>query len=150
MKRVLIGAALLIGVRAIAGHWVVSRLSVENFRPIVESQLSEALGLAVAVEGDLSIGLLPELQIHAASLKVANLPGRPSPYLLEVGRLELELQLWPLLLHRAVAIDALEFFEVELRIEPSSDGRHYSGVKLLLLAALFAWAFVFQYVEDER
>jgi hypothetical protein len=121
MKRFFIGIGLVAAVLGIAAYLVTQRLSVEELRPAIERDLAEALRLDVQVVGPLKIELFPEIAVEIEDVRVANLPGRPSPYMLQVGRLALEPRLLPLF-RRMLVIDSLELHDVELRIEPDEQG----------------------------
>ncbi|MCS5627729.1 MAG: AsmA family protein, partial [Planctomycetes bacterium] len=117
---------VLLGILAVtllsAGALLLSnQLGWEAQRRIIERRASAALGLEVSIEGDLELTLLPALEFQASQVSVGNLPGRPSPYLARVGRLDLQLSLLALL-RRELAIEALELEEVDLRIENDPNG----------------------------
>jgi uncharacterized protein involved in outer membrane biogenesis len=120
MKRLWIGLGLAVGMIAIAVRLGVPVL-LEGLKPRIEQDLGEALGLEVRI-GDLPrIEFFPELEIEAGEVRVANLPGRASPHLLEIARLELELRLLPLL-RRNIVIDTFELYDAVLRVEPDEAG----------------------------
>jgi uncharacterized protein involved in outer membrane biogenesis len=121
MKRLWVASVLAIFLIIVVVHEFLLPVWLERLRPRIEHDLSEALGLAVEI-GDLPrVDLFPELEIEAQDVRVANLPGRASPSLLEVARLELELQVVPLLWRRIV-IETLELYDADLRVEPDEAG----------------------------
>jgi uncharacterized protein involved in outer membrane biogenesis len=121
MKRLGVGLGLAIAVIVIAAHLTVANLSLERLRPVIERDLSEVLGLDVQIGGALRLDLFPEIEFEIEEVRIANLPGRPSPYLLEIGRLALELRILPLF-QKEFVIDAIELYDAELRIEPDEQG----------------------------
>lgn len=100
---------------------IVERLSTQHLRPRIERELGEALGVPVSIEGTVGFDLLPELDLRVESLRVANLPGRPSPEMLRVETVDLHIA-WRPLLRGALAIDRIEIHGAELRIEPDAVG----------------------------
>ena len=58
----------------------------------------------------------------ATDVVVANLSGRPSPHLVEIGGIDLDLNAWQLL-RGVVEVDALHLFDTDLHIEPDAEGR---------------------------
>lgn len=108
---VLLALPLVVAVR-------LATLDPEALQREVERILSEALGVEVG-GGAVHISLGWHAWIGADDLRVANLPGRPSPYLLEAERLDLSLRIWPLLWGRA-DVDGLVLRNATLRIEPAA------------------------------
>ncbi|MEE8556983.1 MAG: AsmA family protein, partial [Myxococcota bacterium] len=90
-------------------------------RRILEQTLSTALGLDVRI-GSLRLGLFPKPQYEARNVTVANLPGRPSPTLAEIGLLELEFDAWRLL-QGSIEISGLDLVDAEFHVETGRDGR---------------------------
>ncbi|MEE8166298.1 MAG: AsmA family protein [Myxococcota bacterium] len=121
MKRLWVGLGLTIAVVAIAAQQIAANLSLERLRPVIERDLGEILGLEVQIAGVPRIELFPQLQFEIEDVRIANLPGRPSPYLLVIGRMALELRILPLF-RKTLVIDALELYDAEIRIEPDEQG----------------------------
>jgi len=121
MKRLWVGLGLTIVVIGIAAHQIAANLSLEQLRPAIERDLSEILGLDVRIAGMPRIELFPQLEFEVEDVRIANLPGRSSPYLLVVGRMTLELRILPLF-RKMLVVDALELYDAEIRIEPDEQG----------------------------
>jgi uncharacterized protein involved in outer membrane biogenesis len=100
---------------------LVESVVFQTQRGRVESELSRAVGLEVSIRGDFHLELIPRPTFEATEITVANLPGRPSPYLLEVAALELRFDAWDLLLGE-VEIESLLFEKVTVHIEPDERG----------------------------
>lgn len=121
LGRVLLGVALLVAL-AVAGLQLLARsISPDRLRPMLESRLSEAIGLDVTLGGELKLDPWQLAHLEVQDVTVANFPGRPSPYLLTVKEIRLELALWPLL-QRVVSIERIELIDAELRLEPDAEG----------------------------
>ena len=114
-------AAVLVAAGAL---WTVG-LSWKDRSRIVAHRASAALGLEVEITGGIELQFFPELQFEARDVTVANLPGRPSPHLAEIGMLELEISYLGLL-RGQLEIDALELEQVRIWIE--SDPNAHLGV----------------------
>jgi AsmA-like C-terminal region/AsmA family len=112
-----LAAAALLGTRLL-----VDALDLARQRAFLERELSSALGLAVTIGGPLRIELLPQPGFAAADVTVANLPGRPSPHLAEIGQLQLRFASWRLLLGE-LDVDELVLRRAEIRIETDTEGR---------------------------
>ena len=90
-------------------------------RARLERALSDAIGLEVKIGGELRLDLLPRLEVDVSDVTIANLPGRPSPYLLEIGALDLGLDPWPLL-RGNFELDRIHVENADLHLEPGADG----------------------------
>ena len=97
LRRLLIGTVVVLGLLVVSADLLLEALSFERLKPILERQLSEGVGLDVKLAGELELELFPRPHFEAREISVANLPGRPSPHILEIRRLDLDFQLWPLL-----------------------------------------------------
>jgi len=114
---------LVVALCALGGiaHFTVRFISTGPLRTLVEKNLSQALELAVSLD-ELEVALLPTPHLHAEGLEVANLPGRSSPHLLRIDRIEFEFELWPLL-DRKLVINASEIEGADLYVETNAEGR---------------------------
>ncbi len=102
---------------------VMRLVPVDAYRGVIESGLGRALGLDVELAGDLHLSLLSRLHVEAQDVRVANLPGRPSPFLARVGEFGISLNLWALVRNREVEIRSIQASDVALHIEPDAEGR---------------------------
>ncbi|UCE87207.1 MAG: AsmA family protein [Deltaproteobacteria bacterium] len=118
--RHLLIAIAVVAALLFAADLAARSLTLARLRLLVEEDLTDALGLAVSVDA-LQLSLLPYLHLDARGVRVANLPDRPSPHLLEVGEIEIGVALWPLR-KRIVAIDAFELRDGQLNIETDTEG----------------------------
>ena len=105
--------ALLLGVGAVL---VLRALGAERHLGLVEARLSDALGLEVNIRGGLDLDLFPAPHLDARDVTVENLPGRPSPHLLEIAELELSFDSWRLLTGK-IEIDELVLSGVAAHVE---------------------------------
>jgi|GEM_PF-2290059 len=135
VRRFLIGAALLLVVLLIGTEWVVESIALEPRRAFLERKLSRAFGLEVKLNGDLELGWLPQPHVEAAEITVANLPGRPSAYLAEIGSVEFHFNLWKLL-RRVPEVGRVRLRAVQIRVEGDENGT-------------FAWEHELESLADE-
>ena len=117
----LLGLAIAAAALVVALELIARAVSLEGNRPVIERRLGDALGLAVSLGGDIRLRVLPKLWIEVGDVKVANLPGRPSPHLLEIGTLELGLDVLSLL-SGDISVSQLELVDVDLHLEPDEEG----------------------------
>jgi hypothetical protein len=109
--------AIAVGVVFLAVNLVVGELGSEGSRRIIEQRLSAALGLAVEIRGGLRVELVPRPRFRIHELVVLNPPGEPTPYLLQVGTVDLAFDLVDLLFGE-IEISALDLSEAKI---------HYDG-----------------------
>lgn len=114
--RRILGALALVATLLGAVGLLIAWLLWAEHSQLVARRASAALGLEVGIGGGIQLEVFPELQFKARDVTVANLPGRPSPHLAEIGILELEISYLGLLRGR-LEIDALELEQVTLWIE---------------------------------
>lgn len=117
--RLLILVVALCALAAVA-HFAIQFVSTGPLRTLVEKNLSHALGLEVSID-KFEAALLPTPHLHAEALRVANAPGRSTPNVLTIERVELEFEFWPLL-ERIVVLKALEIEGADLYVETDTDG----------------------------
>lgn len=121
MRAVLVGivALLLLLVAALAvGPGFVDWQAA---KPRLEAELSRAVGRPVAVDGALSLSLLPRPRVTAEGLRVANRSQGSESELLRVARLELRLAPLPLLSGR-FEVQSLRLIRPLLLLERLDDG----------------------------
>jgi uncharacterized protein involved in outer membrane biogenesis len=107
---------------AVAVVFYALRVAIEGFasetsRTLIEQRLSAALGLEVEIRGGLDVEVLPSPRFRVHELVVLNPPGEPTPYLLQVGTVDLSFDLIDLL-SGDVEISDLDLSDAEI---------HYDG-----------------------
>jgi uncharacterized protein involved in outer membrane biogenesis len=115
---VVLAALILLYVGA---HFAAREVSTGPLRALIEKNLTQVLGLEVSLD-ELVVALLPSPHLRAEGVRVVNLPGRPSPHLLSIDRLELGVALWPLF-ERRVVVDTLEIEGADVHVETDAKGR---------------------------
>jgi len=104
-----------VAVSLVVGEFVVESFGAEGLLRIVERKLSNATGLEVRLGRDFHLEILPALRFEAKEVSASD-PARPTPPVLTVGTLHLELDPWRLLFG-VVEIDELHLHHAEWRIE---------------------------------
>jgi uncharacterized protein involved in outer membrane biogenesis len=118
--RALLGIGIFtiaVGAVFVAVNVLVSELGSEGSRRIIEQRLSAALGLEVEIRGGLRVELIPRPRFRIHELVVLNPPGEPTPYLLQVGTVDLAFDLLDLL-SGGIEISALDLSNAKI---------HYDG-----------------------
>jgi len=105
----------------IAGETLIESFGATETVRIVERSLSNAIGLNVQLGSDFHLEILPILRFEASDVLMTH-PERPTPPVLKVKTLRLELDPWRLLFG-VVEIDELDILGSELIIEAgAADG----------------------------
>jgi AsmA protein len=104
-RKVILVAAIIVGAIVVLGLLVPMFVSVESFRPTIESRLSAALGRQVQI-GKLRLSLLAG-GITAEDIAIGDDPAFASEPFVTAKVLEIHVDLWPLLLHRQLHIESL-------------------------------------------
>jgi uncharacterized protein involved in outer membrane biogenesis len=115
-----LGAVVL----AVAGLAVVlATLDFGRFAGPVAAQVERVTGRALVFEGEVSLRLWPHPSLSLRDVALANAPGGSRPHMLRIGRLEAELELWPLLVERRLHIVRLVARDADLLLERDAEGR---------------------------
>ena len=116
----LAGAVLLV----VAGLGVaLATLDFGRFAGPVAAQVERVTGRALAFEGEVSLRLLPRPSLSLRDVVLANAPGGSRPQMLRIGRLEAELELWPLVVQRRLHIVRLVARDADVLLERDAEGR---------------------------
>ncbi len=128
--RLLIFVVALVALVAFVGsaQFAVRKISTGPLRALVEKNLTQALGLEVSLD-ELEVTLFPTPRLRAEGIRVTNRPGRSTQNVFKTDRIDLGIELWPLL-ERIVLIDSLEIKGADLHLETDSEGHLAGDLKL--------------------
>ncbi|MBV9523983.1 MAG: AsmA family protein, partial [Alphaproteobacteria bacterium] len=122
MRKILIALVTMlasaVGALAAAPHFI----DPEASRDFVISGLRRITGREVAIDGPLSLQLLPVPSVTARAVRLVNPPGTADPDLMRIGGLELRIAVMPLLSGRLV-FRSVTMADPELDLERLADGR---------------------------
>lgn len=122
MKKVLIGLgvvlALLLGAVLIGPGFI----NWNDYKDEILLAAKEATGRDVAIDGDLSLSLLPAPAFTAEGIRVANIDGGSEPEMARLAAFELRLAFAPLLSGR-IQIERIRLVEPRVLLEVTADGR---------------------------
>ena len=122
MKKLTYAAVALLAL-AIGGLLIVPGLIDWNrFKAPLAETLRAALGRAVTLSGDVRLSLLPVPTVSVTDVGVANPPGAIAADLLQLGRLDVQVALWPLFGGR-IEIQTIAIDRPVLVLETLADGR---------------------------
>jgi AsmA protein len=122
MKRLLIGlvvvVALVIAVLVAAPFFI----PVETYKQQIAEHTREATGRELTIGGELSLSLLPRLELQAGDVAFANAPGASQADMAALKQLVLRLQVLPLL-SGEIKVDSFVLVEPVIHLEVDKKGR---------------------------
>lgn len=122
MKKLLIGLGIVV-VLLIAAVVVVPMLvPLDSYKGEIQAQVKEKTGRDLRIDGDISLSLLPTLAVSVENVGFANAPGAATPEMATIDRLDVALQILPLL-SGEVAIDRFILEKPVINLEVDADGK---------------------------
>ena len=119
---VLLVAAVLLGLLLGGATFALNRaFPPERLAALLAQRVRDATGRDFRIAGDLSIQLLPRIGVVARDVMLGNAAWSRHKEMARVGRVELRIELWPLLSGK-VAFERAAADGVDLWLETSADG----------------------------
>ncbi len=122
MKKFLIAVGAVIVLVVLAAVIVPLVVPVETYKDEILSQVREATGREARIDGELSLSILPRVEIVAGKVSFANAPGGKAPKMVELERLTVRIALFPLI-GGNVEIDAFVLEKPVINLEIDKAGR---------------------------
>jgi hypothetical protein len=121
LRRRIVRGATLLAAAAVVGLTALRWVDLSSLGRPLARQLSTALGRPVRIHGPVRIDLAPRPYLAAETVVIESPPNHPSRTLAEIGRLELELDLWRLLVG-VLAVERLRVVDVDVALAIDADG----------------------------
>lgn len=121
MKKLLVGIAVVVVVAVVGLAIVLLRVDVEQFRPQIESSLSQTLGRPVQV-GKMALSL-QRLAFTADDIRIGDDPAFAKEPFITADRLAVQVALWPLLTQRELQVKQLLLQQPSIHLIQSRKGR---------------------------
>lgn len=121
MKKLLIGLAVVV-VLLIAAGVVISLIPLDSYKGEIQARVKESTGRDLRIDGDISLSLFPPLAVSVENVGFANAPGATTPEMATVERLDIALQILPLL-SGEVAIDRFVLERPVINLEVDQQGK---------------------------
>ncbi len=118
----LYGAAALVALIVVAAFVVPLLMDWNRFKPEIAEQIQAWTGRALAIDGEISVAILPSPKVTVAGARLANLESASTPDMVRVGALDLSLALGPLI-SGDLEITSLTLVEPVIELERLADGR---------------------------
>lgn len=121
MKKLLIGLAVVV-VLLIAAGVVISLIPLDSYKGEIQARVKEQTGRDLRIDGDISLSVFPPLAVSVENVGFANAPGASTPEMATIERLDIALQILPLL-SGEVAIDRFVLERPVINLEVDEQGR---------------------------
>lgn len=125
MKRLGLALGLIIVLLIAAAFILPSVIPTSTYRDPVETAARDALNRDVTLGGDISLQILPQLQIRASEVSIANVDGFGDEAFAEMREMRVGLRLIPLL-SRRVEITEFVLVEPTIRLAQNRRGNNWT------------------------
>ncbi len=122
MKKLLVGILVTVVVLIIAALVAPFLIPTDVYSNRIVLAVTQATGRAFTIKGPVRLSFLPQLEIDAHDVTLANAPGMTDPAMLTLSSLEVRLRVLPLL-HGDVEIGHLALTDPVISLEVAKDGR---------------------------
>ena len=122
MRRLIYAAVALFVLAAIAALIVPRFVDWTRYKPDFARQLEAASGRRTAIDGEISLQLLPSPTLRATNVRIANVKGASDAEIARIASLEMRLDFWSLLGGRIVGT-SVTLVQPTLSLEILKDGR---------------------------
>jgi AsmA protein len=114
--------ALVVVLLVAAVFILPSLIPIDTVKERVVAQVKSATGRDLRIDGPVSFSVLPRLEVQANQVSLSNVPGAQSKSMVQLGRLDVQLELLALL-HGTVAIDTFVLNDPIIALEVDKQGR---------------------------
>jgi AsmA protein len=121
MRKLLVATAVLVVLIIAAAITIPFVVPVGAYQARLIALVKQATGRELRIAGPVKLSLLPELVVEANDVSFGNAPGASTPQMVQLRRLRVQLQLWPLL-HGAVVVNRLILLEPVIALEVDKAG----------------------------
>lgn len=119
LKRILLAVVLVILVLAIAAPML---FDANAYKPKITDIVYKKTGRELAINGDMSLRLLPSPRLVVKDVHLKNIPGAKSPDFISVNAIDVTVELMPLL-SKEVIVKSVNLDEPKVWLEQLADGR---------------------------
>lgn len=122
MKKVLIGLGALV-VLALAAVLVgPSFIDWNSYKPEIAQRVKEATGRSLAIDGDISLSILPSPTLAVEQVRFANIEGGSAPDMATLDALDVRVALMPLV-RGDIQVESVALVRPTILLEQLADGR---------------------------
>jgi len=117
----LYGIGAVVALIVIAAFVVPLFIDWGSYKPEISARVEALTGRKLAIDGDISVALLPSPKLRIEDVRLANLPGATAPDMARLKALELNLALGPLL-SGEIQVTSLSLVDPVIQLEQMPDG----------------------------
>ena len=121
MKKLLIGLGVVVVLLIVAVIVIPMLIPLDRYKSEIQAQAKAKTGRDLRIDGDISLSLLPTLAVSVENVGFANAPGASTPEMATVDRLDVALQILPLI-GGEVAIDRFILEKPVINLEVDENG----------------------------
>lgn len=121
MKRIAILLGVLVGLVVLVILVLPSLVPIDRVKTLAAEQIEAATGRKLTLAGPVSLHVFPDLALRAEDVSLSNAPGGRAEHLAAIKRLDVALQLLPLL-SGSVAIDRVSLIDPRINLEIDAKG----------------------------
>ena len=122
MKKLLIGLGVVVVLLIAAVIVVPMLIPLDSYKGEIQARAKAATGRDLRIDGDISLSLIPVIAVSVEDVGFANAPGASTPEMATIDRLDVALQLLPLL-SGEVAIDRFILEKPVINLEVDAEGK---------------------------
>lgn len=122
MKKLLIGVVAIVVLVVVVAVAVPFFVPVDTYKDRLVAHVKSATGRDLKIAGPVSFSIVPVLGISASQVSLSNAPGASTPDMMQLGKLEVALKLFPLLSGN-LEIDRFVLTKPTIALEIDKQGR---------------------------
>ncbi len=122
MKKVLIGLGVIVVLLVAAVVIIPQFVPLESYKAEIQAQAKQATGRDLRIDGPISLSLFPAIAISVEDVGFSNAPGAAAPEMATIERLDVALQILPLI-GGEVAVDRFILERPVISLEVDADGK---------------------------
>ena len=122
MKKVLIGAAVVLGVIVVAIVAIPFFVPLDAIRERIVTEVKAATGRDLTIAGPVDLSVFPSVAVELSDVSLSNAQGASRPEMLSLGQLDVEVALFPLL-SGEIVVQRLILREPVIALEIDEAGR---------------------------
>ena len=122
MKKLLIGLGVVVVLLLVAAVVVPMLVPLESYKSEIQARVKTQTGRDLRIDGDISLSVLPTIAVSVEDVGFSNAPGASTPEMATIDRLDVALQILPLI-SGEVAIDRFILEKPVINLEVDEEGR---------------------------
>jgi len=121
VKKLLIALGVIVVLLIAAVVIIPAVVPIDTYKKEIESQVTAATGRPFAINGDVSVSVIPNVALEVNDVAFGNAEGGRAPQMASLKQLQIDVQLFPLI-GGELAIDRFVLIEPEINLEVLPDG----------------------------